>query len=213
MKNKLLLFLLVLVILFISHSPIIAADYEDDEYEEEIVVKKTTSATKWRAGLGFGIPYGVLGVNFEIGLNDLLSLCAGIGIYPSGNDVDNFGDLEIGYSVGGRIYFAPRKSHFRPRINLLRGTVAINKSSDSFIEGFAPGLGFDWKVSRKLGMDFDLLYPIYDQPKGTHQEGGAVKISIGFGYYFGKIAKKAVIVEEEEIEEELEEDEEEFEEE
>ncbi len=202
MKKIILLCSFMSVLLFLLCSPLIAADYEDEEYEEDESISTTATAiSRGKVGLGFGIPYGVLGANVEVGLNDIISLCAGVGIYPSGNDVDNFSDLEIGYAVGGRIYFAPRKSHFRPRISLLRATVAINKSTDSFIDGFAPGLGLDWKFSHKWGMDFDLLYPIYDKPKGTHQEGGAVKISIGFGYYFGKIAKKAVIVEEEDDEE------------
>ncbi|VAW87952.1 hypothetical protein MNBD_GAMMA18-1374 [hydrothermal vent metagenome] len=133
-----------------------------------------------RAGLGIGIPYGILGGNLEYRANEVIALTGGVGINPAG----------LGWSVGARIYM-PGMGNFKPRLTALHGVVAILETrywgGDSDYEsltGEAFGIGFGWTMSSGYTLEFDLLSVNADTPPGTIEKGGSVKISIGVSTSF-----------------------------
>ncbi len=145
-------------------------------YAENISPKKEY----FRAGFGFGIPYGVLGGNFEVFPIDYLSLTVGLGIAPGGS----------GWAVGGRVYPFGKSKNFRPRLSVFHGIVAFletkyewEESDYENITGNALGVGFGWKFTQ-WSLDFDLIFPDFEVPKGYEEKGSDVKISIGCGYHF-----------------------------
>ena len=168
-------------------------DIDEQLETEEQPVSPPNNA---RIGLGFGIPYGMLGVNFEVLPSDYFSILLGVGGYQG----------VLGLAVGLRGYVSPRSSIFRPRLTFLCGTVGVlTKTTYNYynykksttrdpITGTALGVGFSWKYSPKWGMDFDILYPFFNKPVGTSQSDGTLKVSLGFGYYFkakkGSFSKK-----------------------
>jgi len=134
-----------------------------------------------RVGVGYGIPYGGLGVNYEFSPVDCFSLDAGVGA-TSGDP---------GWSVGTRVYFVTQEKTFRPRISVSYGTVALLESATGKWKndnGLSSGLGFQWVFGEKKewSVDFDLLYLFYDMPAGYEEDwdSGNVKFTIGFGYHF-----------------------------
>ena len=134
-----------------------------------------------RAGLGIGIPYGILGGNLEYRADEVIALTGGVGINPAG----------LGWSVGARIYM-PGMGNFKPRLTALRGVVAMletqywNGDSDyESLVGEAFGIGFGWTMPSGYTLEFDLLSVSVDTPPGTIiEDGGSVKISIGVSTRF-----------------------------
>ena len=145
------------------------------------ITARTAEINYNEVGVGLGIPYGGIGVNYEFSPVDRFSLDAGAGWTPGG----------FGWSVGPRVYFADQSKSFRPRISASYGTVAIIKpqfgdwKTDT---GCCVGPGFQWVFGQKKNwsLDFDVLYVFYNLPRNYRQEWGTdhVKVSIGFGYHF-----------------------------
>lgn len=136
---------------------------------------------RFRAGLGIGVPYGVLGGNLEVFPVNLISLFLGLGATPAG----------AGWSIGARLYPFGSQKQFNPRLSVLHGVVAYletkywyGTSTYETIDGNALGLGFDWIFSNKYSLDFDVVFLDYSLPAGAKEQGGKTKISIGYGYHF-----------------------------
>lgn len=163
--------------------------YKDKRGLSKSVHKRSIDKYTTRIGLGLGIPYGVLGGNFEVNTGDYLSLTCGVGYSPGG----------AAYSVGGRLYTAVRDKKFRPCVSMHYGVVAVlekkiysysyygysSTSSTEYenVNGSAFGVGFKYnKVS--TSWDFDILYLNYNMPAYTQQQTGNVKISVGYGWHF-----------------------------
>ena len=113
-----------------------------------------------RIGIGVGIPYGVIGANFEIDPNDYLGLTAGLGISPVSADP--------GWVFGGRFYLSEREATTRFRLTLLHGIVGFvtNETSsdktgyEKAIVGNALGIGLNYEPEgSKWSCDFDLMFP------------------------------------------------------
>lgn len=128
-------------------------------------------------GIGLGIPYGGIGVNFETGKS--FAFTAGAGIFPSEKN------SAFGWSAGARFYLSKPTQDTRLRISCLYGTVAfvakqglsgtITKIEDT-VTGFAPGIGIKGEH-----WDFDLIFPVgYEIPKGYKDQSTGIKISIGY---------------------------------
>jgi hypothetical protein len=146
-------------------------------------------------GLGFGIPYGILGGNLDINVAPNLDLSAGIGAAASAG---------VGYSFGLKYFFTPIERTFRPRISAYYGTnTAVEATTITFYSsstekktysGLNLGLGaqFMWGETKSNGLDFDIIYIATTgldleewRDRGfTVEEPGKVKFSIGYRHGF-----------------------------
>ncbi len=157
-----------------------------------VFVKEGTAAGD-KLSLGSGIPYGGVGVNGEILLNNYVGLTGGLGSF--------YGDL--GWAFGGRFYLNSYGNEFRWRLTLLYGIVEQVESSYSgdeeteTVTGALASIGFQWKFAEKASLDLDLGYssPSESSVTITHNiPGGTTKvttdteagtsISVGLTYHF-----------------------------
>ena len=144
-----------------------------------------TSYINKRAGIGVGIPYGVLGANLEIEPNDYLGLIAGLGVSPVSSDP--------GWSLGARFYLSGRESDTRFRLSLFHGIVAFttkeNSAGDTVylktITGDAFGIGVNQRIKgSKWSCDFDLMFPSFKVSPGLKKDSTSVQFSLGAGLRF-----------------------------
>ncbi|MGA1863682.1 MAG: hypothetical protein ACMUHX_01335 [bacterium] len=146
--------------------------YNDSSYEGPLL----------RLSLGYGIPYGFLGLNGEFMLFDYISISGGMGYSPGGSS----------WITGVRVYMNEPEKHFRPRISTFYGTVSVlskkyyNEETYENDQGYAYGLGFEWKVLNpsKYSIDFDIILTDYNVPPGYEKKGPEIKFSLGFGRIF-----------------------------
>jgi len=156
-------------------------EYPEDTDMENGLNQRGPARDKGRAGVGVGIPYGGIGVNLEIKLNDYFALTTGIG------SMKNYLSL-----IGGvKVYMFSAGHYFRPRISVYYGNIGViaNKVSDG-LSGSAFGVGFDRKISNSWSIDFDVLKTFYSVPKGVLIEGGDTKISAGINYHYENLRHK-----------------------
>jgi hypothetical protein len=128
-------------------------------------------------GFGLGIPYGVLGANYEIGLNEYVAGTVGLGLAIEG----------LGWFAGGRLYY-PASDKFRARLTAGYGVTGIvtGFGSDT-LTGFAGGPGLDWRYGEKWSFQADVLFiTTEDVPENADELGGGgnVKIALGFARRF-----------------------------
>jgi hypothetical protein len=165
---------------------------------EIIDIKKQAHNSAGSVGVGFGIPYGLLGANLDIKLVSVLNVTAGLG---SGIYVNPM------YSAGLRCFLRSGNYMFRPRIEALYGTASMINVEDSNGEtvekgsfnSFVLGAGFQWAldISRTWGLDFDIIYIVDDSELESRLDylinqgynfdvvaTGNVKISLGLRYIF-----------------------------
>jgi len=137
-------------------------------------VRQPTSRTN--LGVGFGIPYGVIGLNVESGGQTCFS--GGLG----------WGITELAWNVGVKQYFRPlAEGRGSGSISAYYGTntYLLNWGrNDELLEGFSVGLG--WTSGH---FDIGAIVPFgADVPSGTEELGSDVKLYIG--YRFGSTAKE-----------------------
>ena len=148
-------------------------------------------------GLGFGIPYGTLGLNLDINIVHNLNLSAGVGTTIFAG---------IGYNFGLKYFFTSIKQTFRPRVSSYYGVNAMTakkspttgeiEDGKSYI-GFSPGVGAQWMwgKTKSNGLDLDIIYlattgGYNDAVEKLREEGftvtetGKVKIAIGYRWAF-----------------------------
>ena len=165
---------------------------------EIIEIKRQAHNSTGSVGVGFGIPYGLLGVNLDLKLVSVLNVTAGIG---SGIYVNPM------YSAGLKCFLRSGNYIFRPRIEALYGTASMINVVDSNGEtiekgsfnSFVLGAGFQWAldISRTWGLDFDIIYIVDDSELESRLDylvnqgynldvvaTGNVKISLGLRYIF-----------------------------
>lgn len=128
-------------------------------------------------GFGFGLPYGGLGINYELGLNDYLAPTIGVGYLPE----------NIGWNAGVRLYYPGRDYILRGRITALYGTNTLlerkGSGSDYKTEtGISVGIGFDWRFGEEWGFCGDLLLADKDTPAGYEEKSGDIFLALGFSY-------------------------------
>ena len=131
-------------------------------------------------GFGFGLPYGGIGVNYELGINDVIAPTLGVGLVP-----DN-----LGWNAGVRAYYPGRDYFVRGRVTLLYGTnVILEKDSVSGSDkdtdtGFSLGIGVDWRFGEKWGLSGDLFFADTDVPRGYDKVDNDIFISMGVSYHW-----------------------------
>ncbi len=160
-----------------------------------------SAASALAMGVGLGLPYGNLGVNFDIRVTRDFHFTEGIGS----------GYSDTGYAVGGRYYFYDLSDNMRARFTALYGDYgglkyrttdkagrAVNKSGEDF-ESLALGLGFTWMNSGSTrlsndgaGFEFDIFYVdssyVKSRARELEREGylintvGTDYIGVAFGY-------------------------------
>jgi len=130
------------------------------------------------AGVGFGVPYGILGINLEIKALPFLSISGGLGTTIFSG---------VGYSVGARGYFRKPGPVWRPRVSAFYGINGMyaedfNHPANRKYAGFTAGVGqiFLWQ---KHGFDLDLMYIINSELYDVHP-GSYVRIKINVGYRY-----------------------------
>jgi hypothetical protein len=129
-------------------------------------------------GLGFGLPYGGIGVNYELGLTEYVAPTLGVGFVP-----DTFG-----WNMGVRGYYPGRDYFVRGRVTLLYGTNVILEEegmsgNDKDTEtGFSLGFGVDWRFGERWGAGGDLFWADTDVPPGYDKVDNDIFISMGLYY-------------------------------
>jgi hypothetical protein len=137
---------------------------------------------QFRIGAGVGIHYGGYGVNAEYLPNRYTSLSAALGYFVH---------AEPGWAAGARVYPLRNDRAFNPRISGFGGRMATIKETNlstgsvryKAVNGGTLGGGFDWMLSKKINMDFDLFYLFEDLPAGVKKKD-YVGTSLGIGMKF-----------------------------
>jgi hypothetical protein len=149
------------------------------------------NAGSW--GIGYGIPYGNLGVNIDYRVVSEFYLSGAVG--------SGFND--IGYAFGARYYFPHYTETVRPRLSVLygvygglkpRGSSRTGNPIDEGGEDFANtaiGFGIEW-MSGDEGFDIEILYVNTNELKARRDEAwdedfqvnryGANPLSLAIGY-------------------------------
>ncbi len=159
---------------------------------EEMLLQPQTGR-RGSLGIGYGIPYGGIGVNADVYFWDSVALTAGIG---------SFG-YSAGYAMGGKYLHGSRNKTFRPQFTLLygvNGVVVVKDPNEpekrETYTGFTAGLGAQVMFGSKKqhGFDADLLYKLSSGIFGRTEEllsiGYPVKkphrygFSVGYRYAF-----------------------------
>lgn len=129
-------------------------------------------------GGGIGLPYGGIGANYELGINDYFAPVVGLGLFPE----------NIGWNAGARLYYPGRDAKFRGRLTALYGTntvlertVSGNKEYDTDT-GLSAGLGINWRFGDRWAFDADVFLVDHDTPPGYTKEGSDVKGALGFSF-------------------------------
>ncbi len=131
-------------------------------------------------GFGFGLPFGGIGVNYELGINDFIAPTLGVGLVP-----DN-----IGWNIGIRGYYPGRDHFVRGRVTLLYGTNVILEEegvsgSDKDTEtGLSLGFGVDWRFGERWGLGADLFFADTDVPRGFDKVDNDIFIALGLSYHW-----------------------------
>ena len=143
-------------------------------------INSTCAESEHLTGLGLGIPYGGFGANYEYQKSDVLSPFLGAGLTPDG----------LGWALGCRIHYPGKSSRLRGRVSALYGTTTLQttyeqrglhvSTHEELKEGWASGLGGEWRFGERWSVDLDLLYLWYDIPEGYESDGSDVKFSLGF---------------------------------
>jgi len=160
--------------------------------QEEMVprIKKAPQQSRskiyFAVGVGYGIPYGTLGINCEFNtlfpteekIFDYISLTAGFGYFKGG----------VKYAVGLRVYPRGRKIGWNPRISAYYGTVGFYKTywgKHKNASGPAFGAGVLWMSKKSISVDVELQYRIPNIPSGyVKKEGVDLTLSAGIQYHF-----------------------------
>lgn len=158
-----------------------------------LFAQEEKSENSW--GIGFGIPYGVLGGNIDINIAPNFNLSAGLGTTIVAG---------LGYNVGVKYFLSSIENSFRPRISAYYGVnAAVLKEYPSLLDkeddgeaftGVSLGVGAQWMwgESKTSGLDFDIIYLAstgldIDKLKDEGfmvDEPGKIKISIGYRHLF-----------------------------
>lgn len=128
-------------------------------------------------GFGLGIPFGVMGFAAEFNHASLTGKSDGLANYYTINLGLGYPVVGFGYSFGLRFYPLGRMRDFQPKASLHYGTIALVNWA-YLLDGFSAGAGFQWRLSRKLWMDSDLILILRNWANHS-----PIKISSGFRWH------------------------------
>lgn len=139
-------------------------------------------------GLGYGIPYGGLGLNADYLFLDNVALTVGFGAF----------EYSAGYSIGAKVFFRSPERALRPQLLMVYGVngiitkdAVVEVTSNLAYTGVTAGLGAQYMLgkSKKHGFDADLIYVLssgvfkacddYNLPRP-----GRLAFSFGYRYAF-----------------------------
>lgn len=143
-------------------------------------------------GLGFGIPYGILGLNLDVNIVQNLNLSIGTG----GTEKVGFG-----YSAGFKYFLSSIEEKLRPRVSAYYGINTVieteyissdgSQTETESFAGFSFGAGIQIMCgkSKRNGFDFDFIFTAtrgnYKNDEGSYSdEPNRVSISLGYRHTF-----------------------------
>ncbi len=139
-------------------------------------------------GLGYGVPYGGLGLNADISVFDALAVTAGVGSYGH----------SAGYAVGVKYLHGSPLKTWRPQAILLYGINRVLVLKDPVagdrgeaFTGFTAGLGSQlmFGKAKRHGLDFDVLFLIssgfYKRIQELEEQGYTISNSSRFTFSLG----------------------------
>lgn len=166
--------------------------------------QETAQKERSSIAIGLGVPYGVLGVNVDIGVAPRLALSGGVGTTVLAG---------MGYNFGAKYFLASQESSFRPLVGAYYGTNALaevqstsqyddpyykgasgaksaawsSNTPDDFtsFSGLSLMLGAQWMwgASRTSGLDLGVVLIAstgLDAEQLGVEEPGRVKIALGY---------------------------------
>lgn len=123
-----------------------------------------------------GIPYGVIGSNLQVNLDDNFALSLGLGFTPA----------DVAYAVGARVYLNDSSHSVRPRLGFYYGTVAYEEIyyglysyEERNLSGSALGFGLEFGQTGGVRFDGELMYILSCQDYEVDDLDSQVKISFG----------------------------------
>jgi len=157
-----------------------------DKNMEKSMEPKENDHSMFSVGLGYGLPYGILGMNCEFNtifptqerVFDYIALTGGFGYFTGG----------VKYIFGLRIYPLGRRPEWQPRLSAYYGTNGFyetygGKAKNS--SGPAFGAGILWLSKSKISVDLEVQYRITNVPAGyVKKEDVNFTLSAGVQYHF-----------------------------
>lgn len=141
-------------------------------------IEEIPSGTIGNVGVGFGIPYGILGFNLELNLLPIISVTGGFGTTIFAG---------IGYNAGVKGYLRKPGPVWRPRASAYYGINGLYVSDDfeysEKYSGVSVGLG-QLVLWQEHGFDLDFIYLVTSELWDYTDSGGKIKISFGYKYAF-----------------------------
>jgi hypothetical protein len=163
--------------------------YPKNSVKEIVSLRKSVSI-----GIGYGIPYGILGINTEIEPVKYLNFTSGIGTTIFAG---------LAWNVGAVGYFLDQDSYIRPRISLFYGTNSMlgydswNSSNDIYesFPGLSLGAGLKIMLGESSATTLDLIYLLTNGASDRQKElekvgyrfeevGIPIKLSAGYQFSF-----------------------------
>lgn len=142
---------------------------------------------KGSIGVGYGIPYGGLGVNGDIYFGDNLALTVGIG---------SFG-YTAGYELGAKYFYGSPEKTWRPTAVVLYGIngvlmlEGVTQDIREAFNGISAGIGsqFMFGKSKHHGFDLGVLYiltsGVFKRMEELEDDGYSFAKTNRFSYYLG----------------------------
>jgi len=162
--------------------------------DEIIQIKEKEFSSLGSIGAGFGIPYGIFGLNLDLRLFKYLYFTGGLGTAIFVTPM---------YNIGGKLFLRSGNHKWRPRLSAYYGTNGFLYVEDGDIResftGASLALGQQWTlgITKAVGIDFDVVYIVDDSKieqrfQELKSQGyqfeiealGNVKISLGIRYCF-----------------------------
>lgn len=139
-------------------------------------------------GLGYGIPYGGLGLNADYLFLDNVALTVGFGAFQ----------YSAGYAIGGKVFFRGPDKALRPQLLMVYGVngivtkgAAVEVASNEAYTGVTAGVGAQYMLgkSKRHGFDADLIYVLSSGvfkrcDELNLQRPGRLAFSFGYRYSF-----------------------------
>jgi hypothetical protein len=166
--------------------------------KEVVLVSKQSYNSYGSVGVGFGIPYGMLGANLDLKLVSVLYATGGIGtgIYVTPM-----------YNIGLKCFLRSGNYKFRPRVMAGYGTTSMLNIEDNSgntvekgsLKGMTVAAGFQWalNITKTVAFDCDVVYILddsefegrlaYYKSQGYNfdiESSGNFKVSVGLRYIF-----------------------------
>src|SRR3989339_537888 len=146
-------FAIILICLIASSISGLAADRPDENGQESVHVDSVLMRKALCAGVGIGLPYGVIGTKLAWNLINYLSVSLGCGTTGK----------SIATVVGISCYPFGISSMYSPKIELLKGTIGNIENTSENVSGYALGYGVRINYERtNYYMEMGVLYSFYE---------------------------------------------------